>query len=422
MREEFLHYVWQFQKFDKKRLQTHSEETLHILKNGFLNSDSGPDFLDARLKIGQIEWEGQVEIHIKSSDWYRHQHHSDAAYQNVILHVVWEHDQDVKTTDGKVIPTLVLDDKVPKELIENYQKLHKSIGKIPCEPQFTQVSEIKKMMMLERTLMRRLQRKAEIVLDRLEENKGDWQETAYQTLMVNFGFKLNADAFGQLAKILPFKLLRKYRKLSVQLEALLFGMAGFLEDSDNEYQQKLFNEFKFLSVKHGLSEQKMERVQWKFMRTRLGNFPSVRLSQLASLFSNKDALFDTFLNTSPIDLLKFFQMPPSEYWRSHYDFGKESKVKLKGIGKSSVENILVNTVVPILVAYGLYIDDQSYTERSIEILDSIKAERNRITKSWEDLGMNITKMSDSQGVIELNNEFCLKRRCLQCEVGVSLLS
>ena len=421
MKEEFLHYLWQFQKFDARALKTINRESVTILQKGFINTDSGPDFSNARIKINEIEWAGHVEIHLKSSDWLRHEHQQDEAYQNVILHVVWEHDKAIINADGKEIPCLELKELTSDLVLKGYSSLMNSAEQIPCQKLFSKVSELQKMAMLDKALMQRLQRKGEAIEQRANQNAGDWQEALYQTLLANFGFKLNTEAFLHLAEKAPFKLLRKYQNSAFRLEALLFGMAGFLEEADGEYASKLKSEFNFLKAKHSLEE--LHAAQWKFMRTRPGNFPTVRISQLVALLSQQKSFVDLFITSESLEELRlFFGGKPTDYWQKHYHFGKKAQKTLNGIGKSSIENLLVNTVVPFLIAYAHYSDDQKLIDKAIKLLESISAEKNRITRFWQEMGLQIEKMTDSQGSIELYNEFCLKKKCLHCGIGVELLN
>ena len=422
MKEDFLHYLWQYQKFDKSGLVTVAGDPLSISSPGFYNTDAGPDFLEGYVRIGTIDWFGQIEIHLKSSDWYRHAHEVDPAYQNVILHVVWEHDREVLNVDGRPIPTLELQHITASVLRKSYKSLLENTGVIPCESHFAEVAAIKKLTMLERTLMQRLERKSLMVSELLTVNNQDLEETAYQLLMGNFGFKLNNEAFLKLAKAVPFRLLKKYSNNSIQIEALLFGMAGFLEDTEDDYAQKLKKEFKFLSVKHGLTDKIMVAAEWKFMRTRPSNFPTVRLSQLAAFLGDRESIFSSLTGTdSPKLLEKYLRVEPSEYWKEHYHFGRKSGARQKGMGKSSSQNLIVNTAVPLLVAYATYLDDRDHLEKAISLLEEIPAEKNRITEIWQSLHMEMKTMADSQGGIELYNEFCRRKKCTACAVGVSIL-
>ncbi len=421
MNEDFLHYLWHYQKFDKSNLKTTDNNLLVIHKPGYYNTDSGPDFLEGRLRIGKMEWAGNIEIHVKSSDWYRHNHQHDAAFDNVVLHVVWEHDKEVFDKAGKPIPTLELQNLTPSVLRKHYKSLIDSKNEIPCSGHFSNVSEIRKVLMLERALMQRLERKSKEVLTLLERNTGDWEETAFQLLMRNLGFKLNNESLLKLSGRLPFKLLKKYAQKPIALEALLFGMAGLLEETD-DYTTLLCREFSFLSAKHSLAENRMHKSEWKFMRTRPSNFPTVRLAELASILSGTENLFAKLIESEEAgELRKLFQRPVSDYWQTHYSCGKQSSKRLRGLGVSSASNLVVNTAVPLMVAYSKYMDDESYLEKAVGLLEGIGAEKNRITESWSGMGLPLKTMADSQGSIELFNEFCKQKRCTSCGIGVAIL-
>jgi hypothetical protein len=436
MNEQFLHYLWQFQQFDKSDLRTQAGEAISIYKTGFLNTNAGPDFTDARIKIGEIEWVGNVEIHINSSHWNQHQHQYNPAYENVILHVVWENDQAILRHDNSTIPTLELKSITNPEILKKYSQLIENQSVIPCESQFREVSELSKIAILDKVLTKRLQQKAEIAAELLHQNNGDWEETAYQLLARNFGFKLNAEPFLRLAQNLPLKILQKHRDNLMQIEAMLFGMSklqplptltsvsrpegeGF---STDDYPNKLKSESEFLLKKFGLNESKLAAHEWKFLRTRPANFPTVRIAQFAKLVYQQKSFFSLFTQTDSVKELKEkLQVNQSEYWTNHHHFDKISSRKLTGLGKDSIENLIINTVIPLLVCYAQSIDNQDLMERAIRFLEALPAEKNRITDIWEGLEMSIKTAYDSQGCIELYNNYCTQKRCLQCNIGIEIL-
>lgn len=422
MNESFLHYLWQFQYFDKKDLRSIEGEPISILKAGQLNSNAGPDFSDAKININGIEWAGTVEIHIKSSDWQAHQHQMDAAYENVVLHVVWENDLSIVRKDNTPIPTLELKDRVEGSLIKEYKKLVNSSGVIACEKSFIGVDELVKLSMMERALMQRLEDKANRVNELLKLNFGDWEETCYQLLSKNFGFKVNSDPFYQLARSLPYKVIQKQNSL-LQVEALLFGQAGMLEaKTKEEYITSIFQEYRMLAQKYQLSESRLNAAQWRFLRLRPANFPTVRIAQFASLLFTAKNIFSQLVSaTSFSSLQKLLGVEQSAYWNDHYRFGKKAKGSVPAIGESSIQNIIINTVAPLLVAYGKYKDEQSYIEKAIDLLQQLPAEQNKITRTWDAIGLKVKTAFDSQSLIELYNNFCQKRQCLNCSVGVSIL-
>lgn len=420
--EDFIHYTWQYQQFDKSNLQTTDGQQLIVLKTGHRNSNSGPDFENARIHIGGIEWAGKVEIHIKSSDWNRHNHQQDEAYENVILHVVWEHDTEVFRSDNTVIPTLVLKDAVFEDTLLKYENLQKNTAAIPCQNHLDQVSTLAKISMTEKALAHRLQQKSKSLSEFFTATNSDFEELAYRVFARNMGFKLNSDAFLRLSEILPLKIIQKHRGNLSQIEALLFGQAGFLDETKDEYSIDLAKEYQFLAQKYGILSQKMERHQWRFLRTRLGNFPTVRLAQFAAVLNQNQGLFSLFLeDASKENIEKALQVLPSEYWQKHYDIAKVSDTKLKGIGKSSIENLLINTSVQLLAFYADVTDNHSYFEKAIKILENIKPEQNFITKIWENLGFSCSSAFDSQALIQQYNFYCSHKRCTQCAVGVEIL-
>ncbi|MBL7870286.1 MAG: DUF2851 family protein [Cyclobacteriaceae bacterium] len=423
MNESFIHYLWQFQYFDKSELTTTAGEVLNILKPGILNSDAGPDFSQAKIKIGSINWAGNVEIHIQSSGWYEHTHDQDAAYENVVLHVVWEENKPVYRTDGTRIPTLQLKGRVEDHLLKSYQKLINNPSAIPCEKSFANVDDIIKHAMVDKAVMHRLETKATEIKKLLDKNKGDWVETTYQLVGSNFGFKVNKDPFIQLTNALPYKLIQKHRSSSLEVEALLFGQAGFLvAKTKDEYLTQLFITYQFLAKKYDLAHKQMNVAQWKFLRLRPANFPTIRLAQFASLLCSHTNIFSGMIEASSYQqLAHFFEINQSTYWKIHYRFGKKSKGEVPGFGESSKENIIINTVVPLFVAYGQSRDDYSFVEKAIAILQSIPSEKNRITRVWQELGYVSKTAFDSQGLIELYNNFCQRRACLNCTIGSALL-
>lgn len=422
MQEAFLHYLWQFQQFEKSDLKSTNGETIVVLKTGILNSDSGPDFQHSRLLINDIEWAGNVEIHLKSSDWNLHNHTTDEAYKNVILHVVWEHNQEIKRTDGSLIPTLALKEITPSSVLEKYKNLIETERSIPCAEHFKEVSEISKIAAFDKALTKRLIEKSKIVEALLMQNNQDWEETAYQLLAKNFGFKLNAEPFLRLAQNIPLKILQKHRNNLLQVEAMLYGVAGFQFETTDDYTTKLKQEYEFLSAKYGLKSKELNQHEWKFLRTRPANFPTVRIAQLAKLITSEYSLFSLFIETKKFKhLLESLKIQQSEYWQKHYHFNKEASQSLKGLGKDSAENIIINTVIPLLVIFSQKADNQLLMERVIGFLENLPAEENKITTIWESLGMKISNAFDSQAGIELYNTFCTQKKCLQCNIGVEIL-
>lgn len=423
MSESFLHYLWQFQYFDKQELKTSAGDSLVIFKPGLLNTDAGPDFSQAKIKIDRIDWAGSVEIHIQSSGWIDHGHHHDQAYENVVLHVVWEDDKPIYRNDGTRIPSLELKGRVNDQLINEYQKLINNSSVIPCEHSFKRMDSLVKLSMVDRALMKRLEDKANMVNSLLNQNHGDWEETTYQMLASNFGFKVNKDPFLQLAKALPYKIVQKHRDQPLQIEALLFGQAGFLvAKTKDEYITKLFVEYEFLSKKYSLQAAQMNPAQWKFLRLRPSNFPTLRIAQFAALLHSRKSIFSNLIEIENYkDLLQFFKVATSPYWNTHYRFGKKAEGIVPDFGELSADVVMINSVVPLLVAYGKTKDDWSLVDKAVSILQSIPSEKNKIVALWKDLGYTSKSAFDSQGLIELYNNFCQRRQCLNCAIGSAIL-
>lgn len=421
MSESFLHYVWQFQYFKKENLTTTDGEPLAVLKTGNTNTHSGPDFFNAKIKIGEMEWVGNVEVHIKSTDWYAHRHQQDGAYENVVLHVVWQDDQPVFRGKERMA-TLELKDRVSQSLLTNYQKLINNPASIACEKSFHRVDRLIKLSMLDKTLSQRLEAKAREVERILKTTQGDWEETAYQVLARNFGFNINADPFQQLSKSVPYKIIRKQNSLT-QVEALLFGQAGMLPAKNkDEYISLLFREYQLLAQKFSLASTQLNISQWKFLRLRPANFPTLRIAQFAAFLFSVKNIFSAFIESeSYAACINFFSFAASGYWQTHYRFGVASKKGVHGLGKATAQNIIINSIAPLLVAYGKHKDEQRYIDRAIDLLQNLPAENNSITRKWLALGLTAAHAADSQAMIELYKQGCLKRLCLNCSIGTSIL-
>lgn len=413
--EELLHYVWQYQLFDTAGLRTDDGQLLTILKTGTPHSHSGPDFENARIIIDGMVWAGKVEIHVLASDWEKHGHHHDPAYDGVILHVVWKNDKVICRGDGTVLPALSLHDRIPPTLQEKYNDLKNSRKRIPCESLFKHTSFLTKVSMTEKALAYRLQRKAAEVLEIYDSVQQDLEETAYQLLMKNFGFHLNSEPFLRLARVLPHKILARYKGNSEQVEALLFGLAGFLEEPADDYSKKLFREYRFLARKHELSGNALRRADWKFLRTRPYNFPTVRLAQVAAILNRNDNFFDVCIENE----LRL-ESGVSAYWQKHYDFSKPGG-QFTGPGKESVANLRINTIVPLLAAYYQLTGNYTWFSRALKLLEDTPPEKNFITRLWSALDLKSNSAFDSQGLIEQYNELCTKKKCLQCPVGGAIL-
>ena len=423
MEEAFLHFVWRFQYFNSKNLTSHDGQRILILNPGTTNNDAGPDFKNCKIRIGSITWNGNVEIHIEARDWIRHHHQNDPAYDNVILHVVWKNDIPVKRRDLTIIPTLELKGRIEEELLLNYRQLMQPKIDIFCKPFLPRINSLLVLNMREKALVQRLEKKASLIFRELGMVNGDWEEVTWRVLCKNFGFNTNAFPFKELGKSLSFKILKKESHQLVTIEALLFGMAGLLQSEiDDSYFKRLKKEHHFKMKKYKL-ERRLDEHQWKFLRLRPANFPTIRLAQLASLVAMKKNIFYLFTDfNDPKELKNNLILNQSEYWKTHYRFGVKSKSKIGQLGISSIENIIINTVSPLRFTYGIHKDSEELKDKSMALLQSIGKESNSIIKKWSDLGVEVSTAFDSQAFLELYNEYCLKKRCLNCAIGVDIVN
>jgi hypothetical protein len=419
--EEFLQYIWENRLFYTDNLTTTTGERVEVVKTGQRNSDSGPDFFNAKIKIGETVWAGNVEIHKKSSDWQKHNHQNDMAYDSVILHVVETNDSPVKRANNKTIPTLLL--KYPERLRINYQNLLDAQTWIACQNQFHKVNPVVLQLGFNRLMIERLEDKTGEILERLEQNNNDWNETFYQVLAKMFGFKVNAIPFELLAKSLSLKTLAKHKNSLLQLEALLFGNAGLLNTQllGDSYFLQLRNEYSFLYKKYKLKG--IESHLWKFMRLRPGNFPTIRISQLAALIYRSHGLFSKIIEIDKIDeLKKLFEVSASEYWNSHYNFNKLSKRNSKKrLGETSVNVLIINIVIPFLFVYGEKQNRDYLKNRALEFLEQLPPERNSIISNWKKLGIETRSAFETQALLQLKNIYCKKKKCLNCQIGVKIV-
>ncbi|MDR3694410.1 DUF2851 family protein [Mucilaginibacter sp.] len=421
--EDFLHYVWKFRLFDRGDLQTNDGESIEVFSAGMHNSDSGPDFQNARIKIGDTIWAGNVEVHVSSSDWKKHGHTTDDAYENVILHVVYRDNAPLVLANGRRVPTLELQNRIPDELYSRYHKLifgEQAI--IPCEASIAAVDSLTLHNWLTRVLVERLEKKSATVTAALNLNRGDWEETFYQFLAANFGFKTNAVPFELLAKSVPQNILAKHKNNPMQIEALIFGQAGFLnEEFKDAYPLKLKEEYGFLQKKYKLAP--VEKHLWKFMRLRPANFPPIRLAQFAALIVKSNHLFSKLLEIKDVKVLKalFTDVNVNPYWEDHYRFDAVSPPSSKNIGEASVDILLLNTMALFLFSYGKYNQQQQFINRSLQLLEHLPGESNKIITDFSNLGVKIKTAFESQALIELKNNYCNYKKCLQCGVGNKIL-
>jgi len=422
MKEELLHYAWRMRRFHHHDLRTTDGQSVDILHPGQHNPDAGPDFLNARLRVGDTLWAGNVEMHLRSSDWLQHRHQEDLAYDNVILHVVFEDDQPIARTTGSLIPCLEMKNRISRRLAAHYQRLLHNESWVPCAEALPTVNELTRHLWLDRLAAERLEQKAGLMTKRLTQNQEDWEATFYQFLARSFGSKVNGDPMEMLAQQTPLLLLKKYRHSLFQMEALLFGQSGLLEQQDwtDEYPRRLLQEYRFLQKKHGLRPIPLQA--WKFMRLRPANFPTIRIAQLAALLYQTASLFSKVMSAQDVkELENVFEVKLSNYWWEHYTFDNASRRQQKALGQSTVHLIIINTIVPFLFLYGKRKGDARMQDKALNVLEDLRPEQNRIIRGWKKVGMNAQSAYQSQALLQLKSAYCDQRRCLECAIGNALL-
>jgi hypothetical protein len=420
MTEEFLHYIWQYRLYHPN-LTLQSGEKLEVLHPGVHNSDSGPDFFNAKIRTGDTIWAGNIEIHIHSSDWKRHNHQQDLSYDNVILHVVWRDDLEIVRNDASPIPTLELDGLYNENAWKQYLGFMNSRQWIPCDSMIAGVDQFIRNAWFDRILVERLERKALQVELILSLTQNDWAQTFYRLLARNMGFKLNNQAFEMLAQSLPYQFLSKHADDLFQVEAMVFGQAGLLAGQfTNTYPIKLKKEYDFLQKKFELSP--IDAHLWRFMRLHPGNFPTLRLAQFASIIHHSVAIIGELFTSPDISTYqKLFGAEASEYWDTHYTFEKQSVAKHKKLGSTSIDLLIINLVAPMLVAFGRWKSDTGMIEKAVDLLLQLKPENNTYTRKWADIGIPADNAATSQALIELKTQYCELKKCLSCRIGNELL-
>lgn len=420
MKEEFLHYLWKFKKFDILNLKTSNGDQITIINVGQYLELAGPDFFNSQIVIGNQKWAGNVEIHLKSSDWYVHHHERDAAYENVILHVVWEHDTGIFRSNNTEIPVLELKNYVDAATITNYQSLMAPKSWIFCERQLKEIGEFTLRNWQERLFFERLERKSKPIYELLEQTSNDWEAALFCLLAKNFGLNTNGEIFLKIAQSIPFSIIRKESFEVENLEALLLGSAGLLdlEKEDNYFKDLKFRYF-YLLHKYRIEKKSIAPVQ--FFKHRPDNFPTIRLSQLANLYHVQQNLFSKISTLNSVkSIYETFEVSASNYWQNHYQFDKESPKKKKKLSKSFIDLIIINTIIPLQFAYAKS-QAKEISEDLIQLLNEVAPEKNAIMDKFSSFGIKSKNAFESQSLLQLKNEYCNKSRCLECGIGMELL-
>lgn len=416
MTERLLQFIWQFQYFNAHQLCTTTGEPLQIVQPGQFNRNQGPDFLNAQIRVGNTLWSGHIELHVQASDWLHHRHSGDKNYRNIILHVVWQEDRALADN----LYTLELQNLVANTLLQQYEKLMQGRAFIACQQQIHQVKALTWLAWKERLLVERLQQKTQRVKIYLKQTHNDWETVFWWLLARNFGASVNSDAFEKIAQTVPITLLAKNKGQLQQIEALLLGQSGLLQtDFTEAYPQSLAETYRFLQHKYGLPT---VHAPLHFLRMRPANFPTVRLAQLAMLIYQSQHLLSHIKESTDLESVRnLLNVTASDYWYSHYVLDEPSPYLPKKLGAQMVNSLLLNTVIPVLYAYGTYHGRAYYTEKAMDWLEGIEAEKNHITKGFEALGIANKTAMDSQALLQLKNRYCNEKRCLDCAVGNQLL-
>ncbi|MBK6622759.1 MAG: DUF2851 family protein [Saprospirales bacterium] len=420
--EEFLHFVWRSKRFEMTSLCTTLGQPLQIVHFGQYNSDAGPDFREARIRVDDTLWVGNVEIHIRASDWTAHRHHLDPAYDNVILHVVWEEDLPLFRSNGERLPTLELEGRVAPSIWQVYQDLRYQSAWPACRFHFHDAPAVVVQSWIERLMVERLEQKTKILEPLLAELQNDWESLLYRQIARSMGLAVNADPMEHLARLSPIQLLWKYRDQQTLVEAFLFGQAGMLERGfEDEYPKELKEHYRFLCKKHGL--QPMNPSAWKFSRLRPAAFPTVRIAQLAALVCQSPRWFGELIHTGEWSSIQYFfhQLAVSWYWHSHYQFDKLSVPHLCQIGDDTIELVVINALSPVSFLYGAKNSATRFQTQALAFLENLPPESNRIIREWKALGVQPASAGQSQALLHWRKNYCDPKKCLECAVGGAIL-
>jgi hypothetical protein len=420
MKEDFMYFLWKYRLL-KPDLMTTQGLAVRVINPGMQNKDSGPDFFAAQVHIGDTLWAGNIEIHINSSDWNRHGHQDDDAYGNIILHVVMKHDMDILDKKGNVLPVLELQSCFERGLLGKYESILASKTWVPCENYIPQANSMIVMNWLSRLLVERLENKTGEIIKFLKYFDNNWEQTFYYFLSRNFGFKVNSSPFALLSQNTPYALLAKHKNDLTLLEALLFGQAGMLEQDFHEaYPELLKKEYQFLRHKYNL--QPMDKSLWKFGKLRPSNFPTIRISQFARLIHLSSGLFSKIMECDSFDQIqKLLAVNCTPYWESHYVFDKTSSRKTKNLGRSAIENLTINTIVPLKFIYGVERMKPQIKDQAVALLAELPPEENATVSKWDQAGIKAANAAESQALLELKKYYCTPRKCLDCSIGLCLI-
>ena len=417
--EQLLHYVWKHKIFPLAPLQTAEGLPIEVIDPGLPNANSGPDFFNAKIRIGGTLWVGNVEIHVRSSDWLRHGHNLDPAYDSVILHVTSDIDCTLARTNGEPIPQIEL--HCPDSLRKNYDELMRTEHYPPCYKLISKLPKLSLHSWLNALQAERFRAKSSQIIDICRKVNNDWERALFISLSRSFGFGVNSDAFERWAKTVPLKAVGKHRDSLLQIEAIFFGKAGLVKaECSDDYSLRLAKEYDYLSLK--LSIPSPQKCGWRFLRLRPTNFPHIRIAQLASLCHNTEGIFSKVLEAASLeDCRRLFTVSASDYWTTHYSFGKQSAPRPKQLSRQSVDSIIINTVVPVLYAYSAHKLDQRLSVRAESLLEAMPPENNLITRIWKQCGLEAEHAGDSQALIELKKNYCDTHKCLFCRIGYEYL-
>ena len=422
MKEAFLHHVWQYQKLISQNLTTVCNQELKIIHPGMLQTQSGPDFFNAQIVLNGQKWAGNIEIHLKSSDWYAHHHDKDDRYDAVILHVVWEHDVDIFRKNETSLPVIELKNIVNPQFVSSYNNLMLPKSWLFCEKDINKVPDFQLNAWLERLFFERLEQKSTIINDLLKTLKSDWEAVLFVLLAKNFGSNTNGALFMQMALSLDFSIVRKEANQDLALEALVFGRLNLLKEEFQEnYPKQLKSTWEYQKVKYQIQDFCFPPIQ--FFKVRPDNFPTLRLAQLATLYQNRKQLFQEIIVSNRSDkVYDVFNFQLNEYWKNHYRFELESPSKSKKISKSFVQNLFINTIIPLKFAYFKQNNSWDQMEQLTTLMQSLDPENNSITQKFNQFGVSNQNAYESQALLYLKNNYCNPQKCLDCAVGHWLLS